>query len=86
MWGYYFQQLVISLPFFLKGLGMTALVSLTSLAGGTILGFIIGIARSSRIKLLRRLFAVYVDFMRGTPFLVQLFIVFFIFWYSFVFG
>lgn len=79
MWGYYFQQIVASFPFFLKGLGMTVLVSLTSLAGGTILGFIIGIARSSRIKYLKRLLSIYVDFMRGTPFLVQLFILFFIF-------
>jgi len=78
MWGYYFQQLVDSFPFFLRGLGMTVLVSLLSLAGGTVIGFLIGIVRSSQVKFLRYIFSVYVDFMRGTPFLVQIFIVFFI--------
>jgi len=78
MWGYYFQNLLNSFPFFLKGLWMTFLVSLVSLIMGTVLGFLAGIARSSRIKPLKYVFSVYVDFMRGTPFLVQLFIIFFI--------
>lgn len=78
MWGYYFQQLVSSFPFFLKGLWMTVLVSALSLIGGTIVGFLAGIARSSRMKSLRYIFSAYVDFMRGTPFLVQIFIIFFI--------
>ncbi|MBV5266921.1 MAG: amino acid ABC transporter permease, partial [Burkholderiaceae bacterium] len=54
-------------------------MSLLSLVGGTILGFCIGIGRNSRIRVLRYGLALYVDFMRGTPFLVQIFIVFFIF-------
>jgi polar amino acid transport system permease protein len=78
MWGYYFQQLIASLPFFLKGLWMTIAVSGFSLLGGTVIGFLVGIGRASRIRLLRRMLSVYVDFMRGTPFLVQVFIIFFI--------
>jgi len=79
MWLYYFNNLVASFPFFLKGVRMTIIVSLLSLVGGTILGFCIGIGRNSRIRVLRYSFSLYVDFMRGTPFLVQIFIVFFIF-------
>jgi len=78
MWGYYFQQLTASVPFFLKGLWMTVLVSGSSLIMGTVLGFALGVLRTSRIGPFRFLLALYVDFMRGTPFLVQVFIVFFI--------
>ncbi|HSO67034.1 MAG TPA: amino acid ABC transporter permease [Desulfatirhabdiaceae bacterium] len=79
MWSYYFNNLMGTLPFFIKGLWMTILVSGISLAAGTVIGFIVGIARSSRISILRYVLAAYIDFMRGTPFLVQIFIVFFIF-------
>lgn len=78
MWSFYFSQLTDSLPFFLKGLWMTFKVSGISLVLGTILGFCVGIARAGRIKPLRYILYVYVDFMRGTPYLVQIFIVFFI--------
>ena len=78
MWTFYFQQLVRGFPLFLKGLWMTVAVAVISLIAGTIIGLFMGIARSGRNKALRWLLAIYVDFMRGTPFLVQIFIVFFI--------
>ena len=53
MWGFYFNELMNSLPFFLKGLWMTVAVSGLSLIGGTILGFICGIIRASGNKLPR---------------------------------
>ena len=78
MWSFYFSQLTDSIPFFLKGLWMTFKISGISLVLGTILGFCVGIARASKVKPLRYILYVYVDFMRGTPYLVQIFIVFFI--------
>ena len=39
MWGFYFNELIRSLPFFLKGLWMTVAVSGLSLIFGTIVGF-----------------------------------------------
>ncbi|GAK54937.1 ABC-type amino acid transporter, permease component [Candidatus Vecturithrix granuli] len=78
MWTFYFQQLVKGFPLFLKGLWMTVAVAVISLIAGTIIGLFMGIARSGRNKALRWLLAIYVDFMRGTPFLVQIFILFFI--------
>lgn len=78
MWSYYFQKLLASVPLFLEGLWMTVLVSGLSLILGTLLGFCIGIARTSRFRLLRFFLSFYIDFMRGTPYLVQIFIVFFI--------
>ena len=78
MWGFYFNELIRSLPFFLKGLWMTVAVSGLSLIMGTIFGFIWGIMRTSKNKILRYLIGAWVDLIRGTPFLVQVFIVFFI--------
>ncbi|MDD3311385.1 amino acid ABC transporter permease [Pseudodesulfovibrio sp.] len=78
MWGYYFEQLLHSLPMFWKGLAMTAGVSALSLVGGTIIGVVTGVLRARRRSIISHLLSLYVDFMRGTPFLVQLFIIFFI--------
>jgi polar amino acid transport system permease protein len=78
MWSFYFNELIRSLPFFLKGLWMTVAVSGLSLIAGTIIGSIWGIMRSSRNKILRSIIGAWVDLIRGTPFLVQVFIIFFI--------
>lgn len=78
MWSFYFGELMHSMPFFLKGLWMTFAVSGLSLIFGTIIGFILGIARASGNKVLRSIIGVWVDLIRGTPFLVQIFIIFFI--------
>lgn len=78
MWGFYFNELIRSLPFFLKGLWMTVAVSGLSLIFGTIIGFFGGILRTGRNKPARFIVGAWVDLIRGTPFLVQVFIIFFI--------
>jgi len=78
MWGFYFNELMRSLPFFLKGVWMTVAVAGLSLLAGTVIGFITGIMRAGRNKILRTIIGAWVDLIRGTPFLVQVFIIFFI--------
>jgi len=78
MWGFYFNELVNSLPFFLKGVWMTVAVSGLSLIFGTIVGFICGILRTSGNTFVKLIIGIWVDLIRGTPFLVQVFIIFFI--------
>jgi polar amino acid transport system permease protein len=78
MMSFYFGRLVEIFPFFLKGLWMTSKIAFISLLTCTILGFILGIFRSSRNVILKRLIGVYVAFVRGTPFVIQIFIIFFI--------
>ena len=75
---FYFQRLIEIFPFFLKGLWMTVAVSGISLVLATLLGFLLGIARASRYRFLVMLIGAYVAVIRGTPFVVQIFIVFFI--------
>jgi len=78
MLSFYFNELMRSLPFFMKGVWMTVAVAGLSLIFGTIIGFIAGIMRAGRNKILRAIVGVWVDLIRGTPFLVQVFIIFFI--------
>ncbi|MGC8493590.1 MAG: amino acid ABC transporter permease [Syntrophobacteraceae bacterium] len=78
MWGFYLKELLPTIPFFLKGLWMTAAVSALALLGGTVVGFLLGILRAGNQKVVKRLIGAWVDLIRGTPFLVQIFIVFFI--------
>lgn len=78
MMAFYFSRLVEIFPFFLKGLWMTVQIAFISLVTCTTLGFILGIFRSSKSTVLRWLIGTYVSFVRGTPFVVQVFIIFFI--------
>jgi len=62
---------------FLAGLLNTLMVSLTGIILATILGIVVGVARLSRNWLLKRVAAAYVELIRNTPLLVQLFLLYF---------
>jgi cystine transport system permease protein len=66
-----------SAPFLLKGAGYTVLLSVGSMVIGLSLGLAIALARLSPWPLLRRLAQFYVSFIRGTPLLVQLFVIYY---------
>lgn len=65
-----------NLPFILEGLPMTIAVAFAGMAMGLILGFFLAIGRSSRFFFLRWPARFYISFMRGTPILVFLFILY----------
>lgn len=66
-----------NLPFILGGLPMTLIVSMIGMMMGLFLGLFIAIARSSERIILRWPARIYISFMRGTPMLVFLFILYF---------
>lgn len=66
-----------SLPFVLEGLPMTLLVSIIGMTMGLVLGLFLALARGSKMVALRWPARVYISFMRGTPMLVFLFILYF---------
>lgn len=66
-----------SLPFVLGGLPMTLTVSLVGMVIGLILGLFLALARGSEKRILRWPARIYISFMRGTPMLVFLFILYF---------
>jgi len=78
MMAFYFSRLVEIYPFFLKGLWMTSKIAFISLLTCTLIGFVLGIFRSGNNKILKFIIGIYVSFVRGTPFVVQIFIIFFI--------
>ncbi len=78
MMSFYLQRLMEIFPFFLKGLWMTVVVSGLGLILASALGFLLGILRAGRKKWLLWPIGTYVAFVRGTPFVVQIFIIFFI--------
>ncbi|GGI43716.1 L-cystine transport system permease protein TcyL [Paenibacillus marchantiophytorum] len=65
------------LPKLLYYLPLTLLILAASLALGLILGTLIAITRLYRIPVLNEISIVYVSFIRGTPILIQLFLVFY---------
>lgn len=72
-----FDLIINSFPLLLLGAGVTVKITLMSVAVGVVIGLFVGIARISSFRLLRFLAAVYVDFFRGTPLLVQIFLIYF---------
>lgn len=72
------QSLAGSYPLALRGLGMTVALSLISLVLGTLIGFCLGVLRTGGSRLLSAAIGTWVDLIRGTPFLVQIFLIFFI--------
>ena len=65
-------------PVLLKGLGNTLALSAIGIGAGSIAGLLLGMGRASSNKSLRFIIGAYTDIFRGTPVLVQVFVVFFI--------
>ncbi|MGF1528696.1 MAG: amino acid ABC transporter permease [Candidatus Competibacterales bacterium] len=67
-----------SIPLLAQGLWVTLYVSAIAGLLGTLLGVILGLIALGGIAPLRWLVRGYVDFIRGTPLLIQIFLVFFV--------
>jgi His/Glu/Gln/Arg/opine family amino acid ABC transporter permease subunit len=66
--------IIIDLPILLVGAGATIVISLISAVLATIFGFIGAMGRLSRFAAFRWIATVYVEVIRGTPIIVQLFL------------
>ncbi|AMV64038.1 ABC-type amino acid transport system, permease and periplasmic component [Pediococcus damnosus] len=69
MWHYW--------KYFAKGIGYTLLISAFSVFFGFILGTILAFMRLSRNKLFKAVSTAYIEFIRGTPLMVQIMFVYF---------
>ncbi len=65
------------MPDILSGAGLTLLTWVIGCIGGIVLGFIVALARRYGPKPLDYALAGYVELIRGTPFLVQIFLLYF---------
>ncbi|MBT2725238.1 amino acid ABC transporter permease [Bacillus sp. ISL-46] len=66
-----------ALPMLLKGLQVTIYIFVIAIILGFLIGLVIALFRLAPIKILNWIAKVYVDAIRGTPFIVQLFFIYF---------
>ena len=72
-----FDLVTRSFPLLLLGAGVTIQITALSVGFGLVIGVFMGMARLSKLWMIRSFAAVYVDFIRGTPLLVQIFLIYF---------
>ncbi|MDR3455364.1 MAG: amino acid ABC transporter permease [Rhodoferax sp.] len=66
-----------ALPMMIKGAGYTLMLAIASVIFGAVLGTLVAITRMAKAPVLSQLATLYVSCMRGTPLLVQLFVIYF---------
>lgn len=64
-------------PQILPYLNVTFRIVIVSMVLGTLLGIVVAVLRIRKIPVLHQILGVYISFMRGTPLLVQMFIVYY---------
>ncbi|GAA3017037.1 ABC transporter permease subunit [Tetragenococcus solitarius] len=64
-------------PYYLSGTGYTILLAIIGVVFGIILGTLFALMKLSSIKIFKVLASIYIEYVRGTPLLVQIFIVYF---------
>ena len=69
--------MIQSLPTLLSYIHVTLMITAVSAVLGILLGSLIAIVRIKKVPVLNQILVVFISFMRGTPFLVQLFIIYF---------
>lgn len=72
-----FELIEHALPMLLVGAGVTIEITTVSVAIGFLIGLFVGIARICQVKILRIIATIYADCIRGTPLLVQIFLIYF---------
>ncbi|MGI6037325.1 MAG: amino acid ABC transporter permease [Limnochordia bacterium] len=65
-----------SLPVLWEGTKLTVQLTASAVAIGLVIGTFMGMGRLSQYRIIRSLTGAYVDFFRGTPLLVQIFLVY----------
>ncbi|AYQ29105.1 MULTISPECIES: amino acid ABC transporter permease [unclassified Polaromonas] len=71
------QLLRDALPLMLKGAAWTLLLAVASVFFGAIIGTLVAVTRLAKVPVLSQFATLYVSCMRGTPLLVQLFVIYF---------
>lgn len=71
------EVIVDAIPVLAQGSLVTLKITVISLFFALLIGLLFGLMSTSRSKLLRGIATAYVDFLRGTPLLVQIFFIYF---------
>lgn len=65
------------LPYYASGAGYTIFLAFIGVLFGAILGALLALMKLSKTKIFKALATIYIEYVRGTPLLVQIFIVYF---------
>ncbi len=71
------QFMIESIPTILTGIPDTLSIAFVAFAMGTVIGFAGALVKIYRVPVLRRITDVYVSFVRGTPLIVQIFLIYY---------
>lgn len=66
------------MPFLLRGLEYTLIVSIAAIAIAICVGMLLSLLRLTKNKILNGFVNIYVSFVRGTPVIVQIFIIYYV--------
>lgn len=77
MFGLDLALMVRNIPYLLEGAGVTLIITAAAVGLGMVGGMFLGMARLSQNRITYTLSTAYVTFFRGTPLLVQIFIVYY---------
>jgi L-cystine transport system permease protein len=72
-----FDRFIANIPLILPKLPVTLSLVLVSMAAGIVLGVIASLIRLNKVPLLYQITGIGISFLRGTPIIVQLFVVYF---------
>lgn len=74
-------------PMFLRGAGMTLLISITGTIIGLVIGLLVGVVRTipipekgvkrTNLKVINTILSMYIEFFRGTPMIVQAMVIYY---------
>jgi len=73
----YFKDVLLYYPDLLFGLEISILITVVSVVIGIFIGIIVYLGKTSSIKILRGISIMYIEVIRNTPLLVQLYILYF---------
>ncbi len=73
-----FEVIRATMPFLIEGLWMTIKISFITIFFGSLLGVLVGLLRTLEIRAVSLPLGLYIHALRGTPFLVHLYIVYFV--------
>lgn len=77
MYHFNFQPVLDSLDLLLNGAWLTVRLSLMAMAAGLVVSVLGAVGKTSGIRALRVLIDIYVEVIRNTPFLIQIFFIYF---------
>lgn len=73
----FWELFITSFPSLFSGLLVTIKITVVALLASTVIGIMVGLMNISKNKILKGIATIYIDLIRGTPLIVQVFFIYF---------